>query len=1824
MPGSISELDLSDDLEFRDGSQECFSLLENSQRALKDNNSSERQLDKSNCTPKSTSSSTAASIDKIRNNYINLCRSLETFLQSSEVTEDLLLDAVDKGFVKYQALRRKLHILCKKEERTTERVKGRNLSSRLSRRPSRNAESLNQTTEVVSSSAVAEDGCENSKQETVTGRHSDSFELQLSSTESSLFEGIKSPAKDTVDSEIEPNLLDVENNREFVSADEVLESVPETIVENGLNISDNLVRSEKDIELENQNIGLNTTVEPATQTASRREAHTKPVEAVVNSTSEDSTGSVAETVLFIPNKDVSLVSEKVLEFKESEDCKKEKRNKNKETKNKEELEQSASLPVEEGESDKAGVDDLSENSVKSDFHSILEEGESDKAGADDLSENSVRSDFHSILLVPKEETGDTTPDHFEEITDKERFGTEIYGTADSVQTDDISGLTDEDWKGLDSSDLKPYLKIRPDLFHQERNLNQEEEGNCNLSSGIPSIKEEPSIPVTIEKLKLESEIKSESPVKVTKVKTEIESLPSEEDISQESEKGKRKKKVAIESAKSQEEKDNLEACQYLLASSEDSDTDISLPIIKKREKKYTSFEQLQKGIDSGNIVLRKCSVQVERYSGPQTLIVKSENCESLLATNQDPDDEDFDRSINRLLKSRRSERLAKRLSQRSKGRKKAVIMSDDSDAVILSSDDDVAPVKNGAIEEEVMEVSNENEADKAALLMSSDEENDEEDSEAEEEIKKNNKKGSGRQKKPNKAGSDSEKEKPKIKKEQEIEELLNTSDSDSSDFATPKQKKKQVKSDEELILDSDSSEADGTKKRNKRKKKESSDESDFSDQGEEKNTRKRLKRIKNLDSTDDEVEILDKSKDPKGRKNIKKIIKDKHLQDETRQAAREEKERIRRIAERQSLYNQVFAGPEADTNKKITKLVLDFDPETKEEVVTVHPKICENLKPHQASGIKFMWDACYETVEMAQKSEGSGCILAHCMGLGKTLQVVSLVHTLLSHENCKTRTALVVCPVSTVLNWVNEFSIWLKDELEIEVYELASAKQNNMRKIKLDAWFRTGGVMVMGYDAYRLYTNDVNKKIKGAYKQTFQKTLVNPGPDIVICDEGHILKNESSALSKAITRIKTKRRVVLTGTPLQNNLKEYHCMINFVKPNLLGTKKEFLNRFVNPIMNGQSADATQSDVKIMKRRAHVLHSMMEGSVQRKDYNVLTPFLPPKQEYVLSVMLSEPQIKMYRYYLDNLSKGGVGRGRGLFADFQALARLWTHPRAMKIAKQRQDLRKEQEESEDEMADFIDDHSDQEDTDDEIQCLDDDKLPNINWRTRTRASKGSAPIEEDDLEITKEEDKHWWDEFVPEEDMSKMELSGKLVLLFAILRACELIGDKILVFSQSLITLDVIEEFLKIEDEKNCLGSDDASYFGSWKLGLDYFRLDGSMAADQRKVFCNRFNREDNLRARLFLISTKAGGLGINLCGANRVIIFDASWNPSYDIQSIFRVYRFGQVKPVYVYRFLAQGTMEEKIYQRQVVKQSLACRVVDEQQIERHFSAADLQELYSFEPDRNENRPTPKLPKDLLLADLLQSHKDTIVTYHEHDSLLESKEDENLSEEERKAAWEEYENEKKGLVSHIQQMPVAFDPFAAYSSYQMPINTPVMPSLDTLRDYLRAQKPDMSDEELDARSKFALQEYYNLYRAMMQQQALAERERLMALQQMQQMMYPQRQSMALNMGRPLEPGPSRVKPSVKQLLPQGPTRLTEISVPLSKASGGMNQLKTVKGQLNQLKDMGRPVVPAHKNGNLPLKLGNEVTITPVTSEVNKVNDKDSLLSQALGNSDKSGK
>ncbi|XP_054270092.1 transcriptional regulator ATRX homolog isoform X2 [Macrosteles quadrilineatus] len=877
--------------------------------------------------------------------------------------------------------------------------------------------------------------------------------------------------------------------------------------------------------------------------------------------------------------------------------------------------------------------------------------------------------------------------------------------------------------------------------------------------------------------------------------------------------------------------------------------------------------------------------------------------------------------------------------------------------------------------------------------------------------------------------------------------------------------------------------------RNKRKNKSSSD-SDASISGEEKIKKKKRRRVKCADSSEsggsgDEKGNQDGESPTKGgRKNIKKIKKKGDLEQTTIEAAEEEKERRRRIEERQKLFNQVF---EVKESTKLEKLVLDFDPETKKELISVNKDLVAKMKPHQAKGVKFMWDSCFESVKQIKKNKGSGCILAHCMGLGKTFQVVSLVHTLLAHEEyTKVRTVMVVCPLSTVLNWVNEFDKWLEgvEDGDIEVFHLTRYNKNPDRARELRRWQHNGGVLVMGYEMFRNLTNETTKKFKAKMKKDFLETLIDPGADLIVCDEGHMLKNEATALSKAMTRVKTLRRIVLTGTPMQNNLKEYHCMVQFVKPNLLGTSKEFLNRFVNPINNGQFVDSTDHDVKLMKRRAHVLHKMLEGLVQRFDYNVLTPFLPPKQEYVISVCLSELQEKLYSYYLENESQKAEGMkgGTRLFMDWQTLGRVWTHPRVLKMSTDKANWLKEKKameesDSEGSLREFIDDDSEkstttEESSDDfseeEVSSKKKNKTTHRSRSTRsTRQSSNVALLESSDEEKQDGEDvvenaNHgdWWGSFVEPQHFEDMRQSGKLLLLFAILKECEMIEDKVLVFSQSLFSLDLIEYFLDKIDcatQEGRLDENLDNHQGNWSKGLDYFRLDGSTSSENRNIWCKAFNREDNPRARLFLISTRAGGLGINLTAANRVIIFDASWNPSHDIQSIFRIYRFGQKKPCYVYRFVAYGTMEEKVYERQVAKQSISNRVVDEQQVHRHFSMNDLTELYTFTPaSKLEDRPTPALPRDPLMTEILSQMKKWIEKYHEHDSLLENVVEEELNEEERKAAWEDYENDKKrGFMPPAGPQGPSVNPSAAWNQ-----------QIELMRQQLKLRYADKSDDEIN--------------------------------------------------------------------------------------------------------------------------------------------------------------
>ncbi|KAH9519844.1 hypothetical protein Btru_071056 [Bulinus truncatus] len=494
----------------------------------------------------------------------------------------------------------------------------------------------------------------------------------------------------------------------------------------------------------------------------------------------------------------------------------------------------------------------------------------------------------------------------------------------------------------------------------------------------------------------------------------------------------------------------------------------------------------------------------------------------------------------------------------------------------------------------------------------------------------------------------------------------------------------------------------GKKKKKKGKGKKGSDEDDKDSDDEEGSGKKKKgkgrRRIKKMSDSSDEADKDDEDDDDPNssktgkRKQIRKVMSNKKLEDSTKAAAKAEEKRRKRIASKQREFNiETITDENNPMNCPITtKLVLEAGKEEGDEpLVQINLKLVRKLKPHQVEAVQFMWDCLYESVKRSKKEQGAGCILAHCMGLGKTLSVIAFVHTILSHEKVlKHRTCLVVSPLNTVLNWKNEWGMWLDEEDQLEVWELASCKQNAARANALKDWQASGGIMIIGYEMYRNLTIGARCKNK-RLKKIFTETLVDPGPDLVICDEGHILKNEASAISKAMNQMRTKRRVVLTGTPLQNNLNEYHCMVNFVKPNLLGTRKEFNNRFISPIQNGQCTDSTPRDVKVMKARAHILHEMLAGCVQRRDYSALTKFLPPKQEYVISVRLTNIQIELYEKYMELTGQGADGvfsnKGARLFTDYQNLMKIWTHPWVLKLA----EIRDESKVKFDDDDSFIDD-------------------------------------------------------------------------------------------------------------------------------------------------------------------------------------------------------------------------------------------------------------------------------------------------------------------------------------------------------------------------------------------------------------------------------------------------------------------------------------------------------------------------------------------------------
>jgi hypothetical protein len=291
-----------------------------------------------------------------------------------------------------------------------------------------------------------------------------------------------------------------------------------------------------------------------------------------------------------------------------------------------------------------------------------------------------------------------------------------------------------------------------------------------------------------------------------------------------------------------------------------------------------------------------------------------------------------------------------------------------------------------------------------------------------------------------------------------------------------------------------------------------------------------------------------------------------------------------------------------------------------------------------------------------------------------------------------------------------------------------------------------------------------------------------------------------------------------------------------------------------------------------------------------------------------------------------------------------------------------------------------------------------------------------------------------------------LGNKLVAFLSLLVLSVKCNDKVLLFSQSLPTLDVIELILKSPDWGKLVDSEDgdseededeeenfdrSNQFSKWRPSQQYMRIDGSIS--ERQSLIDGFNKSD--QCKLFLISTRAGNMGINLYTANRVIVFDSSWNPANDLQAVYRAYRYGQKKPVFVYRLLAAGTMEEKIYKRQVQKLALANRVVDQQMPDNQFSEAEKTELLAFNDDDEDSENIEKRAllieraqavlstgtKDDVLIQFLHTRDHVISSLEDQGELLRDNEDAHLTKEEREQAEEDYEFELKGGNSlHMRQ------------------------------------------------------------------------------------------------------------------------------------------------------------------------------------------------------------
>ncbi|KAK0129716.1 hypothetical protein ONS96_000277 [Cadophora gregata f. sp. sojae] len=615
-----------------------------------------------------------------------------------------------------------------------------------------------------------------------------------------------------------------------------------------------------------------------------------------------------------------------------------------------------------------------------------------------------------------------------------------------------------------------------------------------------------------------------------------------------------------------------------------------------------------------------------------------------------------------------------------------------------------------------------------------------------------------------------------------------------------------------------------------------------------------------------------------------------------REARKRNAERIAEQERRRTILKAKLAESGNTLGQGKTKHIINDAATLDQGHVYVNEEIGHRIKEHQVDGVRFMWN---QIVAVGTEHSMQGCLLAHTMGLGKTMQVITLLVAISEAASSSdpsissqipsslkgTPKTLVLCPPGLIDNWMDELLYWTPGSTLGEFWKIGSSLSVKNRLQYISEWHSAGGVLIVGYEMLRNLVQNKTTATRQApltveeHKRVLDEIL--NGPDIIIADEAHKLKNAKSGLASAASGFRSRCRIALTGSPLANNVEEYHSMIEFVQPGYLGGVVEFRSKYKEPIEEGLFADSDSFQRRTALKMLGVLNKELALKVNRADLSVLRNDLPPKKEFVISVPLTDIQRKVYSLYVkylkvsDNqLTKDGEVKQTTLWSWLATLSLLCNHPYCfdakMKEGKEAPSKQATPENS----------------TDDDLTA----KLIDV---PLAKTGLSTTFIEE----VTR---------LFADEDLTQVNLSNKVAVLCQILDAAKEARDKTLIFSSSIPTLNFLENLFK-------------------RQGRTLARLDGKTAMAKRQRLIKKFNKGYD---DVFLISTTAGGLGLNLQSANRVVIFDFKYNPIQEEQAVGRAFRIGQSKRTFVYRFVCGGTFEDNVHNKTVFKSQLASRVVD--------------------------------------------------------------------------------------------------------------------------------------------------------------------------------------------------------------------------------------------------------------------------------------------------------